>query len=94
MRAIRRRRSASSYGKLLLVIPLPGKPGAALQSFDAAPNPSTLPTSGGQYDVSFAITMPSGVSQLLAAPADTYTLMPFERLSLNTVTIAVEENNG
>ena len=83
-----------SFGKLLLVIPLPGKPGASLQEFDAASNPAALPASGGDYAVSFAVTMPSGVSQLLGTPADSYTLTPFERLSLDTVTIHPEENNG
>lgn len=83
-----------SYGKLLLAIPLPGKAATPLQSYDAAPNPALLPTGGGDYGVTFAITMPSGLSQLLAAPGDAYTLTPFERLSLNSVTLAVEAANG
>ena len=83
-----------SFGKLLLVIPLPGKPGTTLQSYDAAPNPALLPVDGGAYTVSFAITMPTGVSTILAASGDAYTLTPFERLSLNTVTVAVEPENG
>jgi hypothetical protein len=38
--------------------------------------------------VAFAITQESGLAQILSAPADAYTLAPFEQLSLSEVTIS------
>jgi hypothetical protein len=81
------------YGKLLRVLPLPGKPGASLQTFDDATAPPALPdeTTIAPYHVSFAITLESGVTQLLERAADAaYTLTPFERLALDEVELAAE----
>jgi hypothetical protein len=75
------------------VLPLPGKPGASLQTFDDATAPPALPdeTTIAPYHVSFAITLESGVTQLLERAADAaYTLTPFERLALDEVELAAE----
>ena len=52
------------------------------------PTAVPLPTAADPYTVTFAITQESGVSQLLTTAADTYTLTPFEQLSLNGVEVA------
>ena len=83
-----------SYGKCLRVLPLPGHPSADLASFDAAPDPTTLPTlaSVAPYTVSLFISQASGLTQVLAADGEAYVLTGSERLLLNSVAIAVEES--
>jgi len=83
-----------SFGKLLLTTPLPGKAATPLATYDAAPDPTTLPSAAAPYTVLFTLTMESGFSQLLAAAGDSYTLTPFEQISLNDVTVTLEENDG
>jgi hypothetical protein len=77
-----------SYGKWLLVISLPGKPGAALEGYDQAVTKPALPTSGGSYSVTVTLTQESGFSQILSQATDpAYILTPFERLSLSSVDV-------
>jgi hypothetical protein len=82
-----------SFGKLLHVIPLPGKPAASLEAFDqAAPGSVTLPTAASvaPYRPQFALTLESGLTRVLQRDADTYTLTPFERVSLGGVELGAE----
>ncbi|HEX6069627.1 MAG TPA: baseplate J/gp47 family protein [Longimicrobiaceae bacterium] len=82
-----------SYGKLLRAVPLPGKAGATLESFDAAPAGTIdLPTlaSVAPYAPTFTITLESGLTRVLAGDADSYVMTPFERLALAGVEIAAE----
>src|SRR5690606_14415404 len=53
-----------SYGKLLRVLPLPGKPGASLADFDAGTGGATLPTATDiqPYEVQFHISQESGLT--------------------------------
>ncbi len=77
-----------SFGKLLRVTPLPNKPAASLEAYDAtasAGSAPALPSGASPYHVQFVITQASGLSRVLSAPADKYTLAPFERLSLADV---------
>jgi len=79
-----------SYGKLLRVIPLPGKPGASLAEFDTASAAGTAPalpteTTVQPYGVQVTFTLASGLTRILASAADAYTLVPFERLALDRV---------
>ncbi len=89
-----------SYGKLLHVIPLPGKLGASLEEFDdavVAGTPPDLPdeTAVSPYRVQFVFTLESGLSRILAGAADEdYTLTPFERLSLSGVEAQPEAVDG
>jgi hypothetical protein len=80
-----------SYGKLARVTPLPNKPGATLDAFDAAPSPPPLPTAASiaPYQASFVFTLESGVSRVLAGDADpAYALAPFERVAIGSVQVA------
>jgi uncharacterized phage protein gp47/JayE len=95
-----RSRRVLSYGKLLHVIPLPGKPGASLKDYDdavASGAPPALPdeTAVAPYRVQFVFTLESGLSRILAGAADEdYTLTPFERLSLSGVEVQPEAEDG
>jgi Baseplate J-like protein len=95
-----RARRVLSYGKLLHVLPLPGKPGASLEAYDdavvsgtAVPSPDE--TTVAPYRVQFVLTLESGLSRILSQAADEdYTLTPFERLSLSGVGIQPETSDG
>jgi hypothetical protein len=67
-----------SFAQLLSATPLPGKTTPASIVDDAFP-----------YAVTFALTLESGLTQVLAGDDDAYTLAPFERLSLSGVEAAV-----
>jgi hypothetical protein len=82
-----------SYGKLLLVTPLPNKPGSPLAGYDAAPARPALPTALGvaPYKAAFTFTAESGLTVVLAGDADpAYTLAPLEALAIGGVQVSVE----
>ncbi len=83
-----------SFGKLLLVTPLPNKPAATLASFDNATGaPPALPTDANiaPYQVQCVFTSESGISRILSKTGDPdYVLASQERLSLGTVQLQVE----
>lgn len=92
---------ALSYGKLLRVVPLPGKPGESLEAYDdavasggavpALPDESAI----GAYQVQFVFTQESGLSRILSqASDDAYTLTPLERLSLSGVEVRPEAGDA
>jgi hypothetical protein len=79
-----------TFGKLLLVLPLPGKPGESLAGFDQAVTSGAavaLPDAASiaPYEVTFAISQRGGLTQALAAAEDAYPLTASERLALNGV---------
>ncbi len=79
------RRRQLNYGKLLSVIPLPGKAAVGDYSSVAALADTELPTSAaaGEYQVQFLITSESGTSYILDSEASpTVSLIPFERLTV------------
>ncbi len=90
-----------SYGKLLRVVPLPGKPGESLEDYDDAvdaggPVP-TLPDESAisPYQVQFVFTLESGLSRIISQASDpAYVLTPFERLSLDSVEVQAEAISG
>lgn len=81
-----------TWEKLLLPIPLAigGKETATLAAFDADPSAFTLLGDAAPFDVTFAITQESGLTQLLNAAGDSYALTPFEQLSLVGVELVEE----
>lgn len=80
-----------SYGKLLRVLPAPVGSGETLASYDAAPEPKpALPTAAPPYEVTLFIAQANGLTRVLAAPEDAYTLGTRERLALEAVTIEAE----
>jgi hypothetical protein len=86
-------RRTLTYGKLLHALPLPGKPGQSLQAHDEAVAPPALPDEAAvaPYRVTFAFTLESGVTQILARAADApYTLGAFERLAVDAVEVVAE----
>lgn len=88
-----------SFGKLLRVTPLPGKPAKTLETFDqpTAEEPSpTLPAKADvePYVASFVIAQESGLTVELAGDGDSYALTPFERLALAGVEIAKVKSGG
>jgi hypothetical protein len=92
-------RRVLSYGKLLWIIPLPGKPGASLEDYDTAVatgTPPSLPTAAAiaPYKAQFVFTQESGQSRILAGDAGSYALTPFERLSLNSVEVQPRSGNA
>ena len=87
-------RQELSYGKLLRVVPLPDKPGEALEAYDdAVASEGVIPalpseTTIEPYAVQFIFTLESGLSQLLSQTSDaSYTLASFERVSLSDVQV-------
>jgi hypothetical protein len=92
---------ALSYGKLLRVVPLPGKPGESLEAYDnavasggavpALPDESAV----APYQAQFVFTQESGLSRILSqASDDAYTLIPLERLSLSGVEVRPEAGDA
>lgn len=94
-----RQKRVVSYGKLLLAVSLPGKPGLALATYDDAVvsgTASPLPdeTDVAPYELQIVFTMESGVSRLLTRAADDpYPLTPFERLSLSGLELQTKPSN-
>ena len=72
-----------TYGQLLDAVPLPTHVAQAVP----IPAGGTLPTEEdvAPYNVTFVLTLESGLSQILAAHGDSYTMTPFERLALGGV---------
>jgi hypothetical protein len=70
-----------SFEQLLAVMPLPGRATPATTVDEALP-----------YVVAFALTLETGLTQLLVAEGDTYALAPFERLSLSGVEVGVHQD--
>ncbi len=81
-----------SFGKWLRSLPLPGRTDERLESLDAV---SPLPTAGDvlPYVVTFGFTLESGVTRELTTDADSYTLTPGERLTLDGLTL-IPESGG
>jgi hypothetical protein len=71
------------YGQLLEAVPLPNHPGQPIPIPAAGPLPTE--TDVAPYGVTFVLTLESGLSQILAAHDDAYSLTPFERLALGGV---------
>jgi Baseplate J-like protein len=81
-------RRTLSFGKLLALLPLPGKPGTPLDQLAAADPAPPLPAAADPYRVELAVSQHGGLSRRLRAPADAYALTPFERLAVNAVEVA------
>lgn len=84
-----------SFGKLALTLPLPGATTKTLEQFDKAFNDSAplvppLVASLLPYSLQFVLTRPNGISQVLDADAASFSLAPFERLSLGKVVAQVK----
>ena len=84
-----------SFGKLAVVLPLPGKSTQTLQAYDRSVEEGSatgLPTvsSLSPYSVQLLLTRPNGVSQVLDVDAAAFTLEPFERLTLGPVVAQVK----
>jgi uncharacterized phage protein gp47/JayE len=81
-----------NLGKFILVVPLPGKPGASLQQFDDSEPPAALPDPAalGSYGLSVLIHQASGVSQVLDGTAANYQLVAHERLLLDGLDLSAE----
>ncbi len=88
---------ALSYGKLLRVVTLPGKPGESLEEFDSAVGSGgsipELPTGSLPYEVKFIFTLESGLSRILVQPQNSYILTGFERLTLGGVELHPEPSD-
>lgn len=80
------------FGKLLQLLPLPGHPTITLDSYDAAPDASTLPGAAdvAPYVVSFYFSQASGLTRVITDASASYSLTVSERLLLTSVAIAVE----
>ncbi len=93
-------RRVLSFSKLLHVLPLPGKSGVFLKSYDdqvAQGQAPALPseTTVQPYQVQFVITRQDELSTILAKAADApFALEPLERLSLSGVVVQQEAGGG
>jgi hypothetical protein len=95
--AAQQQKAVLSYGKLLLVTPLPNKPGSLLAGYDASPTPATLPkaAAAAPYKATFTFTAESGLTVVLAGDADpAYTLAPLEALAIGSVQVSVEASGA
>jgi hypothetical protein len=89
-------RRVLSYGKLLHVLPLPGRAGGSLEDFDdgvAEGLSPALPAASDvlPYRVSFLLTQASGLSVRLSQSGHAYALTPFERVGLAGVELQRED---
>jgi uncharacterized phage protein gp47/JayE len=92
-------RRTLSYGKLLLVTPLPVGIPVDLETHDeavAAGTPPLLPDAAAilPYRVSYVFTQATGLAARLTQASQSYRLTPFERLTLGGVEVAVANGNG
>ena len=72
-----------SFGQLLATVPLPGRTAAPI-SIPAGGSPPTE-TDVAPYEVTFVLTLESGLSVVLDDHTDTYAMTPYERLALGNV---------
>ncbi len=91
-----RARRSLSFGKLLLVTPLPNHAASSLETHDdavAAGTATALPDGSAvlPYRVSFIFTQATDLAQRLTQASDSYALTPFERLTLGAVEIAEDD---
>lgn len=87
-------RRRATWEKLALAVPLPGKPGVALEEQEEAADagaPLEAPDLG-PYALEVVMAEQSGLAARLAGPGDAYALSAFERLELDSV--EVEEVAG
>lgn len=75
-----------SFGQLLAATPLPGR-----SPQPVLPAPTSPPTAADvvPYVLTYALTLETGLTELLTADGDSYALTPFERLSLSGVETSV-----
>jgi hypothetical protein len=90
-----RARRVLNYGKLLLMTPLPDHPAGDIAAFDTAlaeGGSPTLPAPSAvlPYRVSFVFTQATGLATRLTQGSQSYSLTPFERLTLASVEVAAE----
>lgn len=81
---------ALAYERLRTLLPLPDQVGASLGDVDSGTVP---PVDGGgsPYRVQFLLSIPTGLTRVLAAAGDAVQLTPFERLSVDSVELAQED---
>lgn len=80
-----------SFGKLLLVVPLPNHSGASLEDFDKSNDAPTLAAEVAPYQLAFTFAQNSGLTQFVQSDGVSYTLAPNEQLSLSTLALQVED---
>jgi uncharacterized protein (UPF0297 family)/uncharacterized protein YnzC (UPF0291/DUF896 family) len=83
-----------SFGKLLHITPLPGYSAATIAAYDLTADVTVLPSATDRlpYGVSLYLNQASGITKILADDSATYTLTASEKVLLNSIVIAVEEN--
>jgi uncharacterized phage protein gp47/JayE len=85
-------RRTLNQGKFLRVLPLPGKPGADLPSFDTTDPRPELPAAAGiaPYAVTILIHQANGLSRVIDSATAVYVLAPEERLRLDALNVLPE----
>jgi hypothetical protein len=85
-------RRTLNQGKFLRVLPLPGKPGADLPSFDAASPQPALPDAASvvPYVVTVLLHQANGLSKVIDSATASYVLAPEERLRLDALNVLPE----
>jgi uncharacterized phage protein gp47/JayE len=84
-----------SFGKLSLLLPLPGRTSDTLDNFDSKAKKGTAPTvptvaALAPYSLQLLLTRPNGISQVLDTDGASFDLAAYERLSLGTVAVQVK----
>ncbi|MCH8498917.1 MAG: baseplate J/gp47 family protein [Marinobacter sp.] len=79
-----------NLGKLLLILPLPGRTPVLLSDHDNAPGPLPNPADIAPYQLQAFLSQASGLSVVLHDPSSHYQIGHGERLLLNTLVIQVE----
>ena len=77
------------WGHVIRALPAPVGSGESYAAWDQAAPPPALPTDAGDYVVTLVIHQASGLTRILAAPGDRYSLTAGERLRLEAVTLDV-----
>ncbi len=79
-----------AFGRLLHALPLPNRPGGSLAEYDEAGSEPVAAATVLPYRPRFAFVLESGYGEVLANDGDTFTLSPYERISLASVAIVAE----
>jgi len=81
-----------SFGKLLLVLPLPGHSAGSLEEYDSAPAAVTLPAADDMapYRVAFTFIQEGGLTSFVQNDGESYVLSPGEQLVMSRLALMPE----
>ncbi len=82
-----------TFGKLLLILPLPGHTSGSLQDYDSMPASVPLPSASdvAPYKVAFTFAQEDGLTEIIQDDGESYILNQDEQLALSTIALRPEQ---